>query len=70
MLANATRDHWQAIRLSAMVEAWARQQDDPTMTELNFDEQFGLLVDAGGHHRHQPGSGQPMASLICRCHHR
>ncbi|AEW07024.1 IstB ATP binding domain protein (plasmid) [Sulfobacillus acidophilus DSM 10332] len=51
MLPNATRDHLQALRLSAMAEAWARQQADPTMAELSFDERFGLLVDAEWVHR-------------------
>ncbi|TFE65733.1 IS21-like element helper ATPase IstB [Methylacidiphilum caldifontis] len=51
MLPNATRDHLQALRLSAMAEAWARQQTDPTMAELSFDERFGLLVDAEWVHR-------------------
>jgi DNA replication protein DnaC len=51
MLPNATRDHWQALRLSAIAEAWAQQQTDPTMAELCCDERFGLLVDAEWVHR-------------------
>lgn len=51
MLSHATRDPLQALRLSAMAEAWARQQADPTITELSFDERFGLLGDAEWVHR-------------------
>ncbi|MCY0897540.1 MAG: IS21-like element helper ATPase IstB [Firmicutes bacterium] len=51
MILNATREHLHALRLSAMAEAWERQQTDPDMADLTFDERFGLLVDAEWVHR-------------------
>lgn len=51
MLPNATRDHLLALRLGAMADAWSRQQTDPEMAALSFDERLGLLVDAEWVHR-------------------
>jgi DNA replication protein DnaC len=46
MLNNATIDKLLSMRFSAMADAFRIQQDDPSMKELDFDERFGLLVDA------------------------
>ncbi|GAB5542767.1 MAG: hypothetical protein SangKO_025270 [Sandaracinaceae bacterium] len=35
-----------ALRLATMASAWAEQQKDPKAGALDFDERFGLLVDA------------------------
>jgi len=34
------------MRLGAMADAWLEQQKNPNITELSFDDRFGLLVDA------------------------
>ena len=34
------------MRLSGMADAWLEQQNKDTMRKLDFDERFGLLVDA------------------------
>ncbi len=46
MLNEPTMDKLQALRLSAMAEAWVQQAKDPKLAELSFDERFGMLVDA------------------------
>ncbi|MCL6446145.1 MAG: IS21-like element helper ATPase IstB [Alicyclobacillus sp.] len=45
MLKNHTIETLRQLRLNAMAEAYARQQQDTHMNELSFDERFGLLVD-------------------------
>lgn len=51
MLTNPTRDRLLGLRLSAMADAWARQQTDPESAALSFDDRFGLLVDVEWVHR-------------------
>jgi DNA replication protein DnaC len=46
MLNEPTMDKLQALRLSAMAEAWVQQNKDPKLAELSFDERLGMLVDA------------------------
>jgi DNA replication protein DnaC len=36
----------QALTLAAMAAAWTAQQQEAAMSQLSFDERFGLLVDA------------------------
>jgi DNA replication protein DnaC len=36
----------QALKLAAMAAAWTAQQQDAAMSQLSFDERFGLLVEA------------------------
>ena len=46
MLTEPTIDKLHAMRLGAMAAAWTAQREDPKSQELDFDERFGLLVDA------------------------
>jgi len=46
MLNEPTMDKLLALRLATMASAWAEQQKDPKIGSLDFDERFGLLVDA------------------------
>ena len=46
MLSNTTIDKLLDMRFRAMADAFRIQQDDPSMKELDFEERFGLLVDA------------------------
>jgi DNA replication protein DnaC len=52
MLNEPTLDKLHAMRLSAMAGAWLEQQKDPEMTNLAFDERFGLIVDVEHLARH------------------
>ena len=36
----------QALRLRAMADAWTAQAKSPDLSSLDFDERFGMLVDA------------------------
>lgn len=45
MLLNPTIHKLQQLRLHAMVKAFKEQQDQPTITQLSFEERLGLLVD-------------------------
>lgn len=45
MLIKPTVERLRAMRLSGMAEAFARQIEDPSITQLSFEERFGLLVD-------------------------
>jgi DNA replication protein DnaC len=46
MLTEPTMEKLHRLRLRAMAAAWATQQQDPKMNEIDFDERFGMLVDA------------------------
>ena len=46
MLKEPTIEKLQAMRLSAMAEAWAQQGGNPELNALSFDERFGMLIDA------------------------
>jgi len=46
MLNEPTMTKLMAMRLATMASAWAEQQKDPKIAALDFDERFGLLVDA------------------------
>jgi len=46
MLMEPTIEHLRQMRLGAMADAWLEQQKNPNITELSFDDRFGLLVDA------------------------
>ena len=46
MLAQPTVEQLAELRLNAMARAWQQQQEDPTISELGFDERLALLVDA------------------------
>lgn len=46
MLAQPTLEQLAELRLNALARAWQQQQEDPTISELGFDERLALLVDA------------------------
>ncbi|MBD3337328.1 MAG: AAA family ATPase [Candidatus Eisenbacteria bacterium] len=46
MLNQATLDKMQAMRLSAMAEAFQKQLESPQLAELSFEERLGMLVDS------------------------
>jgi DNA replication protein DnaC len=46
MLNEPTREKLLELRLGALAEAWALQQQDPEIDRLGFDERLALLVDA------------------------
>lgn len=45
MLRDQTIDKLNAMRLSSMAIAFARQMENPSISELSFEERFGLIVD-------------------------
>lgn len=46
MLQNITITKLHEMKLSIMATAFQKQIDDKSLTELNFEERFGLLIDA------------------------
>lgn len=46
MLTQPTLEKLYAMRLSAMALSWQEQQSDPKIADADFDERFGLLVEA------------------------
>ena len=46
MLNQPTLEKLYAMRLSAMALAWQEQQNDKKLTQADFDDRFGLIVDA------------------------
>ncbi len=51
MLNEPTMERLRGLKLGAFAAAWERQQGDPTIGELSFDERLALLVDAESTHR-------------------
>jgi DNA replication protein DnaC len=46
MLTHQTTEKLIVMKLEGMADALAKQQDTPELTQLSFDDRFGLLVDA------------------------
>ena len=46
MLTEPTVQMLREMRFTAMADAYLEQQGDPKISELTFEERFGLLVDA------------------------
>lgn len=46
MLKQPTLEQLNELRLHAMARAWEAQTEDPTTSDLCFDDRLGLLVDA------------------------
>lgn len=46
MLTQPTIDKLKALKLDTLAQAWLTQRDDPEVARMDFDERFGLLVDA------------------------
>jgi DNA replication protein DnaC len=51
MLNEPTEEKLRVMKLNGMLTAWTEQQASPGLTEMSFDERFGLLVDAEALHR-------------------
>lgn len=51
MLIEPTMDKLRALKLNALATAWEKQQGDPSMAELSFEERLALLVDVETLHR-------------------
>jgi DNA replication protein DnaC len=52
MLNEPTIDKMRDLRLAGMLEAWQRQQQDPKLSSLSFDERLAMLIDAEHDIRH------------------
>jgi hypothetical protein len=46
MLAQPTLEQLTGMKLHALARAWQGQQEDPSTSELSFDERLAMLVDA------------------------
>jgi len=51
LLTEPTLEKMKTMRLDGMAAAWADQQQQPSTTQLSFDERLGFLVDAEWTHR-------------------
>src|ERR1700722_1820890 len=51
LLTEPTLEKMKTMRLDGMAAPWADQQQQPSTTQLSFDERLGFLVDAEGTHR-------------------
>lgn len=60
MLNEPTMEKLYEMRLSAMADAWAAQQQEPKLGALSFDERFALLVDA----EHMARDNRRLARLL------
>jgi DNA replication protein DnaC len=60
MLQQPTIEKLHALRLSAMAEAWEQQARTPKVTDLSFDERFGMLVEA----EHQARDNRRLQRLL------
>jgi DNA replication protein DnaC len=52
MMNEPTVEKMRDLRLAGMLEAWQRQQQDPGLSSLSFDERLAMLVDAEYDIRH------------------
>jgi len=51
MLNEPTLEKLRAMRMAGMADAWLEQQQSADVARMDFDERFGLLVDAEHVHR-------------------
>jgi len=51
MLNEPTEEKLRVMKLNGMLTAWTEQHTSSALTEMSFDERFGLLVDAEALHR-------------------
>ena len=51
MLNEPTMQKLHSLKLSALAAEWERQQKNPELAKLSFDERLGMLVDAEWLHR-------------------
>ena len=52
MLNQPTYDKLVKMRMSAMADAYRQQTEDPAVTNLSFEEQLAMIVDAEYWSRH------------------
>lgn len=52
MLNQPTYDKLVKMRMNAMADAYRRQTEDPTVSNLSFDERFAMVVDVEYWSRH------------------
>jgi DNA replication protein DnaC len=45
MLQNQLKDRLSQMRLKGLLDAYLKQQSDPAIKDLSFEERFGLLID-------------------------
>jgi DNA replication protein DnaC len=45
MLQNQLKERLSQMRLNGLLNAYLRQQSDPSVKDLSFEERFGLLID-------------------------
>lgn len=60
MLREPTMEKLYALRLAVMAMAWEQQEKDPKLSELDFGERFGLLVEA----EHRARDNRRLARLL------
>jgi len=64
---NQTISHLAQMRLPAMKEEFSRQIELPAMSELTFEERFGLLVEAEWRERHNNRIARLLKAANLRC---
>ena len=60
MLTEPTLEKMKTMRLDGMAAAWVEQQQQPSTTQLSFDERLGFLVDAEWTHRENKRMGRAL----------
>ena len=66
MLTEPTLEKMKTMRLDGMAAAWAEQQQQPSTTQLSFDERLGFLVDAEWTHRENKKMGRALREAKLR----
>ena len=66
MLTEPTLEKMKTMRLDGMAAAWAEQHQQPSSTQLSFDERIGLLVDAEWLHRENKRMGRALREAKLR----
>jgi hypothetical protein len=60
LLTEPTLEKMKTMRLDGMAAAWTEQQQQPSTTQLSFDERLGFLVDAEWTHRENKRMGRAL----------
>jgi DNA replication protein DnaC len=66
LLTEPTLEKMKTMRLDGMAAAWAEQHQQPSSTQLSFDERIGLLVDAEWLHRENKRMGRALREAKLR----
>jgi len=67
MMTNQTLSKLSEMRLNAMGEEFRRQTELPAMSDIMFEERFGLMVDAEWHNRHDTKIKKLLREAKLRC---